>query len=117
MIPEGNPITQSRESAYLCEPEAFDLRGQDAQVNEQKHPQRVLLRRRLRADRTLTTSALLCTSNEKRRGNQERKRERKKERDREREREARPLFGRRTHLSLSLSLPFSLSLSLSLSFP
>jgi hypothetical protein len=115
MIPEGNPITQSRESAYLCEPEAFDLRGQDAQVNEQKHPQRVLLRRRLRADRTLTTSALLCTSNEKRRGNQERKRERKKERDREREREARPLFGRRTHLSLSLSLSLSSFLALSLS--
>ena len=28
MIPEGNPTTRSCESAYLCEPEAFDLRGQ-----------------------------------------------------------------------------------------
>ena len=28
MIPEGNPTTRSCESACLCEPEAFDLRGQ-----------------------------------------------------------------------------------------
>ena len=121
MIPEGNPITQSRESACLCEPEAFDLRSQDAQVNEQKHPRRVLLRRRLRPDRTLSTSALLCTSNENRKGNQERNRERKKERDRDRERERerdRPAHSSAvalTSLSLSLSLSFSLSLSLSLS--
>src|SRR5665648_187447 len=123
MIPEGNPITQSRESACLCEPEAFDLRSQDAQVNEQKHPRRVLLRRRLRPDRTLTTSALLCTSNENRKGNQERNRERKKERDRDRERERerdRPAHSSAvalTSLSLSLSFFLALSLSLSLSFP
>ena len=117
MIPEGNPITQSRESACLCEPEAFDLRSQDAQVNEQKHPRRVLLRHRLRPDRTLTTSALLCTSNENRKGNQERNRERKKERDRDRQRERdRPAHSSAVALtSLSLSLSFFLALSLSLS--
>ncbi len=77
-----------------------------AQVNGQKHPQRVLLRRRLRADRAVPTSALLRISNERRKGNKERKIER------EREREARPLFGRRPHLSLSPFLALSLSLSL-----
>ena len=76
-----------------------------AQVNGQKHPQRVLLRRRLRADRAVSTSALLRISNERRKGNKGRKIER------EREREARPLFGRRPHLSLSPFLALSLSLS------
>ena len=63
-------------------------------------------------DRTVPTSGLLCTSIERRKGNEERKIKR------EREREARPLFGRRPHLSLALFLAFSLSLSLSISrFP
>ena len=77
-----------------------------AQVNGQKHPQRVLLRRRLRADRAVSTSALLRISNERRKGNKERKIERERERE------------RAVHFSAvaltSLSPPFSLSLSLSL---
>ena len=117
MIPDGNPknIFGKLHISANIKPSTFMARV--AQVNVQKHPRRVLLRRRLRADRTLTTSALLCTSNEKRKGNQERKRERKKERDRERERE-RPAHSSAvalTSLSLSLCLSRSLSLSLSLS--
>jgi len=111
MIPEGNPTTRSCESAYLCEPEAFDLRGQRSagELTEASSTCRVATPT---AGRPCADHASALPPG----GEGEKKRERKNEKE-----SGRPVHSSAvalTYLPPSFSLSLSLSLSLSRSlFP